>query len=253
MTPLRLRGRWRKSLSSAAEHSFSALPTEVLDLVAGQTYVVETFALAGQTDTVLQLRRMAGAGLKIHPNTDDPAFHLTNPTQCWERMITDFGYGLRDVRDFMCNGLVGAWIDEETRRVWLREWTAEFDDLAQMDDDYPVRGDVQDQVYVLQGGWQIGDLSFRFLNIRQQIQQVHPLIALKQGRAQKPLDPLPSWFPLFENQRRRDHDPFLGQRLRVRRHRSGADPPDLGMVGATCDVTQQAIPEMDRGHQGHVR
>lgn len=41
---------------------------------------------------------------------------------------------------------------------------SEFDDLAQMDDDYPVRGDVRDQVYVLQGGWQIGDRSFRFLD-----------------------------------------------------------------------------------------
>jgi hypothetical protein len=42
--------------------------------------------------------------------------------------------------------------------------TGEFDDLAQLDDDYPVRGDVQDQVYVLQGGWQIGDRSFNFLD-----------------------------------------------------------------------------------------
>lgn len=41
---------------------------------------------------------------------------------------------------------------------------SEFDDLAQLDDDYPVRGDVRDQVYVMQGGWQIGDRSFRYLD-----------------------------------------------------------------------------------------
>ncbi|ETX08616.1 adenosine deaminase family protein [Candidatus Entotheonella palauensis] len=76
------------------------------------------------------IRHMARAGLQIHPNTDDPAFHLINPTQCWERMVTDFGYGLSDLRDFMCNGLSGAWIDEEMRRRWLREWTVEFDDLV---------------------------------------------------------------------------------------------------------------------------
>jgi adenosine deaminase len=78
------------------------------------------------------IRRMAGAGLKIHPSTDDPAFHLTNPTQCWERMVADFGSDVSDLRDFMCNGLVGAWIDEGTRRAWLSEWTAEFDELVQV-------------------------------------------------------------------------------------------------------------------------
>ena len=76
------------------------------------------------------IRRMAGAGLKIHPNTDDPAFHLINPTQCWERMVRDFGYGLNDLHDFMRNGLTGAWIDDDTRRTWLHEWTAEFDELV---------------------------------------------------------------------------------------------------------------------------
>jgi hypothetical protein len=40
----------------------------------------------------------------------------------------------------------------------------EFDELGQLDDDYPVRGDVRDQVYVLQGGWQIADRSFRYLD-----------------------------------------------------------------------------------------
>ncbi|ETW92323.1 MAG: adenosine deaminase, partial [Candidatus Entotheonella factor] len=76
------------------------------------------------------IRHMARAGLKIHPNTDDPAFHLINPTQCWERMVTDFDYSLDDLRSFMCNGLLGAWIGEETRRQWIREWTAEFDHLV---------------------------------------------------------------------------------------------------------------------------
>lgn len=101
----------------------------VFTVVPSNSYYLRTLA-PDERAAKHPIRRMAGVGLKIHPNTDDPAFHLINPTQCWERMITDFGYGLRDVRDFMCNGLVGAWIDEETRREWLREWTAEFDDLA---------------------------------------------------------------------------------------------------------------------------
>jgi len=36
-------------------------------------------------------------------------------------MVADFGYDVSDLRDFMRNGLAGAWIDDETRREWLRE------------------------------------------------------------------------------------------------------------------------------------
>ncbi len=101
----------------------------VFTVVPSNSYYLRTLA-PEEWATKHPIRHMVGAGLKIHPNTDDPAFHLINPTQCWERMVTEFGYALSDVRDFMCNGLVGAWIDEETRRTWLREWTTEFDDLV---------------------------------------------------------------------------------------------------------------------------
>jgi len=46
----------------------SALPTLELDVEAGNTYVFETFDLAGSTDTVLELRRAQGAG----PSASDP-------------------------------------------------------------------------------------------------------------------------------------------------------------------------------------
>jgi len=40
-----------------------------------------------------------------------------------------------------------------------------FDELEQLDDDFPVRGDVRDQVYVFQGGWNFGgNRSARYLN-----------------------------------------------------------------------------------------
>ena len=45
-------------------------------------------------------------------------------------MVREFGYGLNDLRDFMRNGLTGAWIDDDTRRTWLHELTAEFDELV---------------------------------------------------------------------------------------------------------------------------
>ncbi len=77
------------------------------------------------------IRRMGPAGLRIHPNTDDPAFHLTDPTRCWMSMVADFGYAPADLRGFMLNGLDGAWIDDGRREVWKRDWAAEFDRLAE--------------------------------------------------------------------------------------------------------------------------
>lgn len=73
------------------------------------------------------IRHMGPAGLRIHPNTDDPSFHLINPTECWESMIADFGYQWADLRAFMLNGIEGAWVDDDTKRAWTRAWTREFD------------------------------------------------------------------------------------------------------------------------------
>ena len=47
------------------------------------------------------IRRMPGLGLRVHPNTDDPALHHVTPTGAWTMMMRDFGFGLDDVRAFM--------------------------------------------------------------------------------------------------------------------------------------------------------
>ncbi|MFZ4478731.1 MAG: adenosine deaminase [Rhodoferax sp.] len=75
------------------------------------------------------IRRMPAAGLRIHPNTDDPALHHVTPTQAWAMMVRDFGFGLEDLRGFMLNGLDAAWIDDSTRRAWRSESLAHFDAL----------------------------------------------------------------------------------------------------------------------------
>ena len=75
------------------------------------------------------IRRMPGLGLRIHPNTDDPTLHQVTPTRAWGMMVRDFGFDLDDLRDFMHNGLDGAWIDDTQRRAWRAQWSAEFDAL----------------------------------------------------------------------------------------------------------------------------
>jgi len=75
------------------------------------------------------IRRVPGAGLRIHPNTDDPTLHGVTPTGAWRTMVDAFGFGLDDLRGFLLNGLDGAWIDEATRTRWKAEWVREFDRL----------------------------------------------------------------------------------------------------------------------------
>lgn len=74
------------------------------------------------------IRAMAELGLKLHPNTDDPTLHHVTPTGAW-LMMREFGFGIDDLRQFMLNGLDGAWIDEATRQAWRTEFAATFDAL----------------------------------------------------------------------------------------------------------------------------
>jgi adenosine deaminase len=75
------------------------------------------------------IRFMYQQGLKIHPNTDDPRLHQVTPPQAWKMMMQDFGFGLDQLREFMLNGLDGAWLDDRTRQQWRTQWSARFDAL----------------------------------------------------------------------------------------------------------------------------
>ena len=101
----------------------------VITVVPTNSYYLRTLDRAEWAEKH-PIRRMGRAGLRIHPNTDDPAFHLTDPTRCWQSMVEDFGYSFADLRGFMLNGLDGAWIEDGLRARWKREWSAELDRLA---------------------------------------------------------------------------------------------------------------------------
>jgi adenosine deaminase len=75
------------------------------------------------------IRRMPAAGLRVHPNTDDPTLHHVTPTRAWGMMVRDFGFGLDDLRGFLLNGIDAAWVDAGTQARWRAEDTARFDNL----------------------------------------------------------------------------------------------------------------------------
>jgi adenosine deaminase len=76
------------------------------------------------------IRQMVELGLKVHPNTDDPTLHHITPAGAWELMYSHFGYAAPDLRTMMLNGIDGSWVDEDRKRSWRTQWTAEFDAMA---------------------------------------------------------------------------------------------------------------------------
>ncbi len=76
------------------------------------------------------IRRMADAGLRIVPNSDDPPLHHTDPANAYAEMVTTFGLPFARLREFMLAGLDGAWIEDALRARWRAEWTARYDALA---------------------------------------------------------------------------------------------------------------------------
>jgi adenine deaminase len=75
------------------------------------------------------IRHMPGAGLRIHPNTDDPTLHHVTPSGAWLMMVEQFGFSVPDLKGFMLNGIDASWLDEGTKQAWRLSWVAEFDRL----------------------------------------------------------------------------------------------------------------------------
>lgn len=73
------------------------------------------------------IRFMPALGLAVHPNTDDPTLHLVTPSQAWQKMHGDFGFGADALRSFMRHGLAAAWVDAGTRQRWAGEFERGFD------------------------------------------------------------------------------------------------------------------------------
>ena len=100
----------------------------VFTVVPSNSYYLRTLP-SDAWATQHPIRHMPRHGLKIHPNSDDPSFHHVTPTLAWHMMVRDFGFGLDHLRQFMLNGLDGAWISDVTRRQWKHEWVQAFNQL----------------------------------------------------------------------------------------------------------------------------
>jgi adenosine deaminase len=88
--------------------------------------------VAGVKDFALHhpISNMAKADLKIMPNSDDPPLHHTDPANAYAEMVTTFNLPLDRLREFVINGIDGAWVDEKTRSNWRKEWLTVYDELV---------------------------------------------------------------------------------------------------------------------------
>jgi len=102
----------------------------IVTVVPTNSYYLRTLP-AGRWAADHPIRRMPAAGLRIHPNTDDPPMHHIDPAGCWARMHDTFGFDANDIRQFMLNGIQGAFVDDATKAAWHAAFTAEFDALLQ--------------------------------------------------------------------------------------------------------------------------
>jgi len=83
------------------------------------------------------IRRMPAAGLRIHPNTDDPPLHRVDPAGCWPVMARDFGFAVDHGRCFILHRILGAFLPEDEKRGLAATFTAECDRLRAESDSTP--------------------------------------------------------------------------------------------------------------------
>lgn len=76
------------------------------------------------------IRQMVKMGLRVFPNSDDPTMHQVSISQAWRLMFDFLGFELPQLREFLINSIDAAWVDEEQKSQWKRDWCAQFDQMA---------------------------------------------------------------------------------------------------------------------------
>lgn len=76
------------------------------------------------------IREMVRLGIRLFPNTDDPAFHHVTPTGAWAMMVKYFNCGVNDLRHFVINSIDASWLPESRKEKLRKEWPVYFDNTG---------------------------------------------------------------------------------------------------------------------------
>ena len=76
------------------------------------------------------VRKMVELGLKVFPNSDDPTMHHISISESWLLMHNWLDFTLPQLRKMLENSIEAAWVSDEQKAAWKKEWLEEFDRLA---------------------------------------------------------------------------------------------------------------------------
>lgn len=77
------------------------------------------------------IREMAERDLKIMINSDDPPMFKTEIGREYVVMARHMDFAPEDFKQFVLNGIDGAWVPDPTKRQWREEWSREIDQMIE--------------------------------------------------------------------------------------------------------------------------
>ena len=86
-----------------------------------------TFSHVATSDPRHPLRVMREAGLVMSINSDDPTMMQIDLTHEYQMAMEELGFTPADIKASILASVEHCWLDDTTRRQWLRDWPAEID------------------------------------------------------------------------------------------------------------------------------
>lgn len=83
------------------------------------------------------IRRMIEAGLDVTIHSDDPPMFATTLDREYALVADNFGLSPEALKKIALAGLAAAWLDDDTKRAWMSEWSAEIDGLMKTELPFP--------------------------------------------------------------------------------------------------------------------
>lgn len=108
------------------KYALSGVPFTV---IPSNTYFLMQWPNNTEWQQKQPIRMMAKAGLNIIPCTDDWYIHDTDSANCYRVMVEELGFDLDAIRQMIENSIDAAWVSEQQKLTWKKEWLAEFDHL----------------------------------------------------------------------------------------------------------------------------
>jgi len=95
--------------------------------MADRSWIISTF---GEWDKSKHpIRNMVGAGLKIMIDTDDPGIMGKNIYDAYMIAVHEIGFSVNDIKTFIMNSIDGSFLEDNVKREWKKDWSAEIDAL----------------------------------------------------------------------------------------------------------------------------